>query len=154
MQEGLLIFQNSVVSTPSEDYEISGDFEVRVLQDGELVRVKGITVDGYPYYTYQRMIDDEPKLFGKIFIDGKPIQVVYKAILVQTAPQIETVKKKQLKMKHHQKRIITIEQPLFAYSHIIKHIVTKRFMMQTLIHIQNYSVKQMDYLNQFQLMPQ
>ena len=101
MQESILIFESPIISTTSNDYEISSDFEIRILHNGDLIRVKGMTVDGHPYYVYQKMINDEPVLFGKIFIAGKPTQIIQKATTLtgdSTSQVEETKPEKNLKI--------------------------------------------------------
>jgi len=82
-QEELLVLNNGVISTASNDYPISNDFEVRVFHDGELMRIKGVTASGYPYYVYQKIVDGDAEIQGKIFIDGKMLQIVNKLPTIQ-----------------------------------------------------------------------
>ncbi len=82
-QEELLVLNNGVISTASNDYQISSNFEIRVFHDGELIRIKGITASGYPYYAYQKMTDEDAELRGKIFIDGKMFSIVNKVSHIQ-----------------------------------------------------------------------
>ena len=86
-QESILLFESPIISTPSNDYEISGDFEIRILHDGDLVRIMGTTVSGDPYYVYQQMIDDIPTLSGKIFINNNPVEIFHRSII--DTPTIE-----------------------------------------------------------------
>ena len=96
-QESILLFENPVISTPSNDYEISSDFEIRILREGDLVRISGTTVDGNPYYVYQKMINDVPTLGGKIFINNNPIEVFHKGI---TPVQVTEVVEEQVEQKN------------------------------------------------------
>jgi len=84
-QEELLVLNNGVISTASNDYPISSNFEIRVFHDGELIRIKGITASGYPYYAYQKMTDGDAELRGKIFIDGKMFSIVNKVSYIQVS---------------------------------------------------------------------
>ena len=58
-EEDLSILQTGVISTSNTDYQISNEFDTRILQDGKLIRITGITISGEPYYAYQKMIGDE-----------------------------------------------------------------------------------------------
>jgi len=90
-QEQLLVLDNGVISTSSNDYQISSNFEIRVFHDGELIRIKGITASGYPYYVYQKMIDGDAELRGKIFINGQMHSIVNKVSYIQEPePEPET----------------------------------------------------------------
>ena len=70
-QEEFSILETGIISTVTDDYDISGKFEIRVIGDVDIIRMKGITVSGNPYYAYQRVIDGEQIISGKIFIDGR-----------------------------------------------------------------------------------
>jgi len=87
-QEELLVLNNGVISTATNDYPISSNFEIRVFHDGELIRIKGITASGYPYYAYQKMSDGDTELRGKIFIDGKMRSIVNKISYIQEPEKI------------------------------------------------------------------
>ena len=90
-QEELLVLNNGVISTSSNDYQISSNFEIRVFHDGELIRIKGITASGYPYYVYQKMTDGDVELRGKIFINGQMHPIVNKVSYIQEPePEPET----------------------------------------------------------------
>ena len=92
-QESIVLFENPMISTPSNDYEISSDFEIRILRDGDLVRISGTTVSGNPYYVYQQMINDVPTLSGKIFINNSPVEVFHKGVtLTQVTDEPDEVK--------------------------------------------------------------
>jgi len=99
-QEELLLLNNGVISTATNDYQISSNFEIRVFHDGELIRIKGITTSGYPYYAYQKMTDGDTELRGKIFIDGKMRSIVNKISYIQEpekkTPYIQEPEKKNL----------------------------------------------------------
>jgi len=88
--EALSVLESGVISTPSNDYPISNNFEMKVFHGGELIRIKGITASGYPYYVYQNMIDGNAHLGGKIFIDGKMLPIVNKFSFIQE-PEKETL---------------------------------------------------------------
>ena len=90
-QEELLLLNNGVISTASNDYSISSNFEIRVFHDGELIRIKGITTSGYPYYVFQKISDGDTELRGKIFINGKMHSIVNKVSYIQEPePEPET----------------------------------------------------------------
>ena len=92
-QESILVLQNAMISTSTNNYEISSDFDIRILQNGDLIRVKGTTVDGHPYYVYQKMINEEPTLFGKIFVNGNAVQIVQASTDSQQTKEETTTEK-------------------------------------------------------------
>jgi len=110
-QEELLVLNNGLISTPSNDYQISGNFEIRIFHDGELIRIKGVTVSGYPYYVYQKMIDGNPVLKGKIFIDGNPFSVITKYISSIKQEQEE----EQPQVEYDKKIDVKVQQSTYGY---------------------------------------
>ncbi len=115
-QEELVVLQSGIVSTSSKDYPISNNFEIRVFHDGELVRIKGVTASGHPYYVYQKISDGDVELRGKIFIDGKVVPLVKKTTFVQEKePESVT------------DLLILIKQPLSAYYTESYNIIAKVF---------------------------
>lgn len=112
-QESILLFENPMISTPSNDYEISSDFEIRILRDGDLVRVSGTTVDGNPYYVYQQMINDVPTINGKIFIDNNPVEVFHRNIIpAQVMDEVEEVID-EMKQEVEQKNLkVLVDTPI------------------------------------------
>ncbi len=102
-QEELLLLNNGLISTATNDYQISSNFEIRVFHDGELIRIKGITASGYPYYVYQKMIDGDAELRGKIFINGKMFSIVNKVSYIQESesePEQESVAEMLILIDH------------------------------------------------------
>jgi len=122
-QEGLSILETGVISTTTTDYDISGKFEVSVIGDGDIIRMKGITVSGNPYYAYQRIIDGEPAIFGKIFINGKAVPLVNK-IVEQTVHE-ETQKEEVVPEKSNLR--IAMQHPAYGYFTQAYNFVVKIF---------------------------
>ena len=121
-QEGFSILETGIISTATDDYDISGQFEVRVIGDGDIIRMKGITVSGNPYYAYQRVIDGEPAIFGKIFIDGAAVPLVNKA--VEQTVQEETVEEQEPEKSNLR---IAMQHPAYGYFTQAYNFVVKIF---------------------------
>jgi len=125
-QEELLVLNNGVISTASNDYPISSNFEIRVFHDGELIRIKGITTSGYPYYAYQKMIDEDTELRGKIFIDGKMLSIVNKVSYIQESePESESAPESETEM------LILVDHTSFGYYRFSYNIIAKIFDAST-----------------------
>ncbi len=76
-EEDFVVFQTGIISTDSQDYAISKNFETRIIQDGKIMRLSGITTTGEVYYLYQKMIDDEIIVKGKILVNGVFIPIKF-----------------------------------------------------------------------------
>src|SRR3970282_2008126 len=77
-EENFVVFQTGIISTDNQDYAISKDFETRIIQDGKIMRLSGITTTGEAYYLYQKMAGDEIIVKGKILVNGIFIPLKYK----------------------------------------------------------------------------
>ena len=49
-EENFVVFQTGIISTDNQDYTISKNFEMRIIQDGKIMRLSGITTTGEAYY--------------------------------------------------------------------------------------------------------
>lgn len=76
-EENFIVFQTGIISTDNQDYAISKDFETRIIQDGKIMRLSGITTTGEPYYLYQKMAGDEIIVKGKILVNGIFVPLKY-----------------------------------------------------------------------------
>jgi len=77
-EENIVVFQTGIISTGTQDYAISKDFETRIIQDGKIMRLSGITTTGEVYYLYQKMVGDEIIVKGKILVNGVFIPIKYR----------------------------------------------------------------------------
>ena len=62
-------FQTGELHTIENTFLISNDFNIREFFNGNIIRVSGQTIEGFPYITYSKTLNDEKlDTFGKIFI--------------------------------------------------------------------------------------
>ena len=103
LEEDFLTLQTGIISTQDRDFAVSNDFETRVFKNGNIIRLSGITITGEPYYIYQKSIDGDMVLKGKILTDGDFISIIQREII--TEPQVSLEPDTQLiisaKLPHH-----------------------------------------------------
>jgi len=87
IQDASPIFSTGFISTTTTNYLISNQFEVRHIWPGELMRMSGVTVEGYPYYIIHKMNFKDLEISGKILVNGKTIPII-KNIIVETPPVV------------------------------------------------------------------
>ena len=63
--------QTGELHTTENEFHISSELSIREFFDGEIVRISGQTIEGFPYVTYTTISDDKLNTHGKIFIQGK-----------------------------------------------------------------------------------
>ncbi len=105
-EENFVIFQTGIISTDNQDYAISKNFETRIIQDGKIMRLSGITTTGEAYYLYQKMIDNEIIIKGKILVNGVFVPIKYKEKIFE--PEIPDEPETQL--------IISTKLPQYTYA--------------------------------------
>ncbi len=90
-EENILALQTGIISTNNQEYAISQEFEVRIFQNGKIMRLSGLTTTGEQYYFYQKSIGDDVIVRGKIYANGAFVPIVFnKDLLEQKTQQSET----------------------------------------------------------------
>jgi len=105
-EENFVVFQTGIISTDYQDYAISKDFETRIIQDGKIMRLSGITTTGEVYYLYQKMADDEIIVKGKILVNGIFIPIKYR----------EQFFEPEILIKPETELIISTKLPQYTYA--------------------------------------
>ncbi len=105
-EENFLVFQTGIISTDNQDYAISKDFETRIIQNGKIMRLSGITTTGEVYYLYQKMAGDEIIVKGKILVNGVFIPIRYR----------EKIFEPEILIKHETDLIMTTKLPQYTYA--------------------------------------
>jgi len=103
IEENFVTLQTGIISTQDRDFAVSNDFQTRIFQNGKIMRLSGVTTTGEPYYIYQKNIDDDIILKGKILFDGDFVSIIHKEIIPE--PQVSVEPDTQLimstKITHH-----------------------------------------------------
>jgi hypothetical protein len=90
LEENFVTLQTGIISTQDRDFAISNDFETRIFQNGKIMRLSGVTTTGEPYYIYQKNIDNEIILKGKILLEGTFVSIVQKEIISEPQVSLES----------------------------------------------------------------
>lgn len=91
-EENILALQTGIISTDNQDYAISQDFETRVFQNGKIIRLSGITTTGEYYYLYQKNVNGDIIVKGKILSNNVFIPIVFKESAIEQQTQNEDSK--------------------------------------------------------------
>ena len=105
-EENFVVFQTGIISTDNQDYAISKNFETRIIQDGKIMRLSGITTTGEVYYLYQKMVGDEIIVKGKILVNGVFIPIKYR----------EKIFEPEILIKPETELIISTKLPQYTYA--------------------------------------
>jgi hypothetical protein len=105
-EENFVVFQTGIISTDNQDYAISKDFETRIIQDGKIMRLSGITTTGEAYYLYQKMVDGKIIVKGKILVNEVFVPIKYK----------EKIFEPEIPAEPETKLIISTKLPQYTYA--------------------------------------
>lgn len=86
-EENILALQTGIISTNNNDYAISQEFEVRIFQNGKIMRLSGFTTTGEQYYFYQKSIGDDIIVRGKIYVNGVFVSIIFNEDLLKQKTQ-------------------------------------------------------------------
>jgi len=57
-EENLVILQTGIILTAEDEYAISNNFQTRIVQDGKIIRISGVTTTGEIFYAYQKTTEN------------------------------------------------------------------------------------------------
>jgi hypothetical protein len=97
-EENLLVFQSGIISTENRDYAISNNFEMRIIQDGRIMRLSGITTTGEIYYVFQKIVDSNTIVKGKILVNDKFIPIIQSRSVVEEKQIVDIKQSMPIKM--------------------------------------------------------
>ena len=97
-EENFVVFQTGIISTENRDYAISNNFEMRIIQDGRIMRLSGITTTGEPYYVFQKIVDSNTIVKGKILVNDKFIPIIQSRSVVEEKQIVDMEQSIPIKM--------------------------------------------------------
>jgi hypothetical protein len=86
----IYFLEDGIIHTDEHQFHISNDINIREFFNGNIIRISGQTIEGFPYITYTKTINDEINTFGKIFINGEFVKLSF----VETAIENIDIKEK------------------------------------------------------------
>lgn len=82
-EENILVFQTGIISTNNQDYVISQEFDAKSFQNGQIMRVIGLTTTGEQYYFYQKIVNGETVVRGKILVNNIFVPIFFNEELLE-----------------------------------------------------------------------
>ncbi len=83
--------QTGELNTSENQFHISNEISIREFFNGNIIRVSGQTIEGFPYITYSKISDDKIDTYAMIFINGQFIDLTF----VEKDSKKESVVEKQ-----------------------------------------------------------
>jgi len=62
--------ETGILDTSKNQFHISNEITIREFFNGNIIRVSGQTIEGFPYITYSKILDNKINTHGMIFING------------------------------------------------------------------------------------
>ena len=113
----ILFFQTGELHTEVNEFQISGEFTIREFFNGNIIRVSGQTLEGFPYITYSKIFEESIDTHGVIFINNQFIKLSFVEKSIQTE---DTENKKndlaiavQYTQRAHSKQYVYMDAKIF-----------------------------------------
>jgi len=109
--------QTGELNTAENQFHISNEITIREFFNGNIIRVSGQVIEGFPYITYSKILEDEIDTHGIIFIGGKFVDLNFEEKIIQ---EVVTIEKKddlaiviQYTQRVYSKNLIQIDIKIF-----------------------------------------
>jgi len=97
-EENVIILQTGIILTAEGEYTISNNFQTRIVQDGKIIRISGVTTTGEIFYAYQKTTEKDIILKGKILDNDRFIRIIKPIQIFNESLTDETQKSQPIKM--------------------------------------------------------
>lgn len=109
--------QLGLIYSSENQFHISNDMNIREFSNGNIIRISGQTIEGFPYITYSKISDEKIYTSGVIFVNNQFVKLSF----VERPIQIEKIDKKnndidivvQYTQRAHSKQFIFIDIKIF-----------------------------------------
>jgi hypothetical protein len=73
----ITFLDTGIIHSDDNQFQISNDMNTREFSNGKIIRVSGQTIEGFPYITYSKILEDKVNTHGIIFIGGKFVKLSF-----------------------------------------------------------------------------
>ena len=109
--------QSGILYSTENQFHVSNELNIREFFDGNIVRVSGQTIEGFPYITYSKILDEKIDTHGAIFINGQFTKLYFIEKIIDVE---QTEEKKddlsiitQYTQRAHSKQLIFVDIKIF-----------------------------------------
>jgi len=85
----IIFLQTGELNTVENQFHISSEMSIREFFNGNIIRVSGQTIEGFPYITYSKISDDKIDTHGMIFIAGEFVDLNFEEKIIQKEINVE-----------------------------------------------------------------
>ncbi|MBC8516471.1 MAG: hypothetical protein ISR81_02990 [Nitrosopumilus sp.] len=109
--------QSGSIYSDKNEFNISNDIDIREFFNGNIIRVSGQTIEGFPYITYSKVSDENIDTHGIIFIDNQFVKLSFDKKSIQVEEIIDKMDDLTLAVQYtqraHSKQFISIDVKVF-----------------------------------------
>ena len=113
----IIFFQTGELYTNDNQFQMSDEFIVREFFNGNIIRISGQTIEGFPYITYSKILEESIDTHGSIFINNQFQKLSFSEKIIQTEQSVD--KKDDLEIvvqytqRAHSKQFIFVDVKIF-----------------------------------------
>ena len=85
----IAFLQTGELNTSENQFHISNEIMIREFFNGNIIRVSGQVIEGFPYIIYSKILDDKIDTHGMIFIGGEFVDLNFEEKVIQEETIIE-----------------------------------------------------------------
>lgn len=115
----ILFFQTGELNTEKNEFQISDEFTIREFFNGNIIRVSGTTIEGFPYITYSKIHDEDIDTHGIIFINGQFVKLTFIEKPIEDMPIEQKIDDlsiaTQYTQRAHSKQFIFVDVKIFEH---------------------------------------
>jgi hypothetical protein len=109
--------QSGLIYSEENEFNISNDINIREFFNGNIIRISGQTIEGFPYITYSKISDENIDTHGMIFVNNKFVKLSF----IEKSNEIEEIIDKeddlvlavQYTQRAHSKQFVFIDVKVF-----------------------------------------
>jgi len=108
-------FQTGELATSKNQFQISNELTIREFFNGNIIRVSGQTIEGFPYLTYSKISGNKIDTHDTIFIQGKFVNLLFieKFIESENEKNNDLVVLIQYSQRIYSKQFVQIDVKIF-----------------------------------------
>ncbi|MFB5632170.1 MAG: hypothetical protein ACE5Q9_02450 [Nitrosopumilus sp.] len=73
----ITFLDTGIIHSDENQFQISNEMNTREFSNGKIVRVSGQTIEGFPYITYSKIVDDKVNTHGIIYVGGEFLKLSF-----------------------------------------------------------------------------
>ena len=73
----ITFLDTGIIQSDENQFQINNEMNTREFSNGKIVRISGQTIEGFPYITYSKIVDDKVNTHGIIYVGGEFLKLSF-----------------------------------------------------------------------------